>query len=138
MTSNMSNPYESPVDCESGLAETRRDKRRWLLAAYVVVGIVISLGSTAATTLVWDRSLRLEELDVSYNWSPSNDLAGMLVLMPVGWMVYSIAHFSGWIFWSGCLAIIVARQRWPLILAGLGGLAFGLYWPEYFVALMGI
>lgn len=73
--------------------------RLWLGMESFLVGIASSALTILIYTVIWDRRERLEGAIDQYNWAPLHDLDGILMLMPVGFLIYSFLP-PGWFFWA--------------------------------------
>lgn len=71
------------------------------------------------------------------NWAPINDMVGMFIIMPFGWLI-SLATPAGWLNILGLVLALYKTNLKPLILSVSGSILFGIYWPKYFVGIMGI
>ena len=98
---------------------------------------MVSLVVSVAATLVWEIHERQAGSIAAYNWSPSDDPASIVVLIPVGMLMYSL-HPIGWMFWSGLAGTVTTRNRHWLWLVAEGAMLLGLYWPTQCVGILGI
>lgn len=128
--------------CGEPLVGTLRPPRarasRWRYAgAALLAGWSGSALSTAVTTVVWEAqetaagSVRVSGLAVL------GDLPGMLLLMPVGFVVFTFLP-PGWLFWLGFAAAVRFKSHGPLAFCALGGVLFGCYWPRFYIGMTGI
>lgn len=102
-----------------------------------LVGIASSALTILIYTALWDRQERLKGSMDQYNWAPLHDLDGMLMLMPVGFFIYSFLP-PGWFFWSGFILAQRFRKRSLYGLCALGGSTFDFMWPKHCVGMLGI
>jgi hypothetical protein len=70
-------------------------------------------------------------------WQPIDDLLGMIMIMPFGMVIFLVVPWS-WLNLSGLAFSLYRIDFKPLLLSIIGAIAFGIYWPEAFVAMMGI
>lgn len=101
----------------------------------MLVGISCSVLTTVAYTVAWDLQERLPGATPYYKFPPSDELDAMLLLMPVGFVTYSLVY-PGWLFWGGFIAAQLARSRYCYALCALGGITFGLSWPDVCIGLV--
>jgi hypothetical protein len=132
----MQNPYQAPSHDEN-VPPPKTVSRRRLFVECIGIGFVTATLATIATTYVWDQSEVLNGSLEKYKWSPLNDLAGMLELLPVGMIIHSFLP-TGWMFWAGCVAAVWMRRRAFFAVSMIGSMAFGVFWPRMFLALMSV
>lgn len=108
--------------------------RKNILLAWLLVGVITSALSSMASMLYWQFTY-VEEPNV--NWSPINDTLGMFMIMPFGW-VMSIITPAGWLSIIGLGLALYKSSFKPLLVSLVGSIIFGLYWPKFFVAMMGV
>ena len=70
-------------------------------------------------------------------WTPIDDMIGMFIIMPFGWLI-SVVTPAGWLSCIGLGLALYKVNLKPLILVVAGGILFGIYWPKYFVGMIGI
>jgi hypothetical protein len=118
-------------------------KGSWMRAtadAKTVVAVWL-VGSAAVSIVV--AMLSLVYWQITYTpepnvpWRPIHEFGGMLMLIPVGWML-SIIMPWGWLNLAGLVWALKKGSLKPLLLSAVGTIAFGLFWPLWFVGMMGI
>lgn len=108
--------------------------RKNILLAWFISGGIASILSSLLSLFYWQFTY-VQQLNS--DWSPISDLFGMLMIMPFGWLM-SVMTPAGWMSIVGlCLALYKPSFK-PLIVSVIGALVFGLYWPKYFIAIMGV
>lgn len=90
--------------------------------------LIISLVSLG----VWELTY-LQKPGVT--WSPINNWAGVIALMPIGWLL-SLFTPAGWLNLIGLGFAIYNKNLKFLAISWLGSIVFGLFWPISFVILM--
>uniref|UniRef100_UPI00197E491E hypothetical protein n=1 Tax=Paraglaciecola marina TaxID=2500157 RepID=UPI00197E491E len=101
---------------------------------WLLVGTFSSVLASTISMLYWHFTYMPEP---NVNWSPINDMLGMFMIMPFGWLM-SIITPAGWLSVIGLGLALYKISLKPLILSVLGSLLFGIYWPKFFVGMMGI
>jgi hypothetical protein len=105
----------------------------------VTVGWLAAIIASTIQTLIWDSEARLQGALVDeFTWSPMDDLPSILLLMPFGFVLYTLVHPAGWLFWIGFGSTLWNRSRVFIVVAAAGAVWFGMNWPRHFVAIMGI
>ena len=116
-------------------------KRKNIVIVWFLVSVGISIISSTISMIYWDVTyIPAPHID----WRPINDFIAMLVILPLGWLI-SIFIPLGWFLmpWglltvSGLALALYKKSFIPLIISFVGAFAFGLFWPEMFVAMMGV
>jgi hypothetical protein len=116
--------------CKLSMDLTR--KKVWLY--WFLVGVVSSILSSTISMLYWHLTYVPEP---NVNWSPINDMIGMFMIMPFGWLM-SVITPAGWLSIIGLGLSLYKISVKPLILSAVGSILFGIYWPKFFVGMMGI
>ena len=116
--------------CKLNMNVTR--KKIWLY--WLAVGIVSSILSSTVSMFYWHFTYVLEP---NVKWTPMDDVWGMFMIMPFG-LLLSVITPAGWLSIIGLVLAVYKVSLKPLILSVLGGILFGIYWPKYFVGMMGI
>ena len=107
--------------------------RKKIFLYWLLVGVTFSILSASISMLFWH---------FTYEPEPNvkvliNDMIGMFTIMPLGWLIYLLTP-AGWLSVLGLVLGLYTKSLKPLILSALGSILFGIYWPEHFVAIMGI
>lgn len=103
----------------------------WLLGS-----ILISILASAMSISIWQLFWFLEP-EHNMNWRPYNRFIGMYTFMYFGWL-FSILAPWGWLSIGGLIYSLVKCSRTALIVSLVGALIFGLWWPFWYAAIMGI
>ena len=111
-----------------------RVTRRRIFAYWLILGVVTSALSALVSMLFWNSNYIPNP---NIGWTPIDDLSGMYVVMPLGWLL-SVATPAGWLSILGLGLALYKRNLKPLILAAAGSILFGVIWPEIAVGLLGI
>ena len=133
-----SNPSDTQsVNCDDPDQAAENLSRPELALLCLAVGAGVSLLFSVLSTIIWDMQERAAGSIATYNWSPADDLASIIVLLPLGMIVHSVQP-AGWLFWSGFAATLTTRRRGWLMLCASGAMLLGFYWPKLCVGLLGI
>jgi uncharacterized membrane protein len=108
--------------------------KKKIFGIWCLIGIVISVVFSTISMLYWNFTY---EPKYQTEWRPINDIVGMYMIMPMGWVI-SLITPAGWLSVIGLGVALYKRNLKPLIISGLGSLLFALYWPQFFVAMMGV
>ena len=65
------------------------------------------------------------------------DIIGAYVSVPYGWYLTLSLPFSWFYFVGGFLALVLGNYK-PLLITALSSFVFGFYWPNMYVAILGI
>jgi hypothetical protein len=109
--------------------------RKKVILAWLSLGVACSAISSTASLLYWEFTY-VQEPNVRI-WSPIDDVVGMFVIMPFGWIIALITP-AGWLSIIGLGLSLYKKSFKPLVLSAVGSLLFGVFWPKYFVGIMGI
>ncbi len=107
-------------------------KKVWLY--WLLVGVVASVLSATASMIYWHLTYIPEP---NVNRTPIDDMLGMYMLMPIGWLI-SVITPAGWLSIIGLGLALYKISLKPLVLSAAGAILFGIYWPKYFAGIMGI
>lgn len=107
-------------------------KKIWFY--WFLVGVAISVLSATASMLYWHLTY---EPEPNVNWAPIDDMLSMFITMPFGWLI-SVITPAGWLSIIGLGFALYKISLKPLVLSAAGAILFGVYWPKYFVGMMGI
>ena len=117
--------------CENREMEITRKK---IFLYWFALGVVTSALTATVSMLFWNTTY---VPDPDIDWVPINDIGGMFVVMPFGWLL-SIATPAGWLSIFGLVLAMYKRNMKPLIFSAVGSALFGVFWPEIAVGLLGI
>lgn len=85
-------PERPPEPCEPS--------RKRLAIETICLGWLAAAITSTIQTMIWDHKERLDGTLEKYNQSPIDDLPSILLLMPFGFILYSLFP-PGWLFWAG-------------------------------------
>ena len=108
------------------------DKRRHLFFVWALSNSIICLVISLISLAVWELTY-IQKPDSS--WSPMNDWAGMIGLMPIGWLL-ALFTPAGWLSLIGLGFAVYKSHLKYLAISWLGSILFGVLWPLSFVILM--
>jgi hypothetical protein len=109
--------------------------RKNVFLSWLLLGVVCSIISSTASLLYWEFTY-VQKPNVRA-WSPIDDIVGMFVIMPLGWLI-SLVTPAGWFSIIGLGLGLYRKSFKPLVLSAIGSVLFGVFWPKYFVGIMGI
>jgi len=107
-------------------------KKIWI---YWLLVCVVSLVISATVSMIYLHLTYVPEPGV--NWKPIDDMLGMFMVMPFGWLI-SVITPAGWLGIIGLGLSLYKISLKPLAISAAGGVLFGIYWPKYFIGIMGI
>ena len=108
--------------------------RKNIYLMWLIVSLVSSTSFSLASIVYWEFT-HIPQANES--WRPINDALSMLMMMPFGWLM-SVLTPAGWLNILGLFLAFNRSSFKPLVLSALGFAVFGLFWPKYFVGMMGI
>lgn len=98
--------------------------------------LVISIATVAITTYIWN-SHWMSHPEPGVIWRPNDNIPAMYFLMPIGWLISILAPW-GWVTLGGLFWAVYKVSNRALYFSFSGVFFFGLYWPFWFAAMMGI
>ncbi|MEZ5941757.1 MAG: hypothetical protein R3C18_10210 [Planctomycetaceae bacterium] len=111
--------------------------RGWLAVEVICASVMASVIATVYQAMIWNHQEELKGTLQQYHWLPVDDLPAMLMLMPFGFVIYSLFP-PGWLFWIGFYLTLRLRSRWFILISISGAVLFGVFWPKHLVGMLGI
>lgn len=108
--------------------------RKKISLYWVSSSVVVALVVSTISMLYWNYTYIPEP---NVNWRPIDDFFGMITLLPLGF-IFSIAFPWGWASIAGVALSLWLRDIRPLLISVISCFVFGVYWPKWFVAMMGV
>jgi len=71
-----------------------------------------------------------------HGWLEANDLPAVLTAMPFGFVLYSLVHRAGWLFWIGFASVLWNRSRSFFVIVISAAIWFGVGWPAFFATML--
>lgn len=101
---------------------------------WVVSSLVVTLVVSTISMLYWNYTYVPQP---NVDWRPIDDLFGMITILPIGFL-FSIALPWGWASTLGMALSLWLSDTRPLLISIISCFVFGLYWPKWYVTLMGV
>jgi len=108
--------------------------RKNIFLMWLLVSLISSVSFSLVSIVYWEFAYIPQ---TNESWRPINDALSMLMMMPFGWLM-SVLTPAGWLNFLGITLALYSSSFKPLVLSALGFAVFGLFWPKYFVGMMGI
>jgi len=101
------------------IPQTKSSRLRLVAETCLVGTVVASITSTVQT--------------LRHGWLEANDLPAVLTAMPLGFVLYSLVHPAGWLFWIGLASVLWNRSRRSFFVIVISAaIWFGTGWPTFF------
>jgi hypothetical protein len=124
-------PHTPRQIAEPGGKEPRMGKRRLFMEWLAVM--VLGTALFTAIALYWHV---LNAGPDSYKtWS---EYPHMMVLSPIGWLLFGLFPGPLWVSLCGLFLTLWKRDRRLLVISAGGAIWFGVFWPEWFWAMMSV
>lgn len=101
---------------------------------WLLVSLVSSVSFSVASVVYWEITYIPQ---ANESWRPIHDALSMFMMMPFGWLMSAITPL-GWLNMLGLGLAFYRSSFKPIVLSGIGAAVFGVFWPKYFVGMMGI